>query len=253
MNLIKKGSRGNRVRDIQKFLVGSGYSLGEADGVFGKKTKEAVKKYQSDNGLVGDGIIGNRTLGAMLTQGLALLPDTSDFPPKPDFPPLVGNTQRQKIFGKFDYVPAPTNGNPEGIKILGSWVAENIVTVDLPQLAKATNGKFTRMRFHKKAADQLRGLWSAWEKEGLLKHVLSYEGAFYPRYVRGSRRTLSNHSWGTAMDLNYRWNKLGRIGAQVGEKGSVRELVPLAVEYGFYWGGWFSRSDPMHIEIAKVL
>jgi hypothetical protein len=39
----------------------------------------------------------------------------------------------------------------------------------------------------------------------------------------------------------------------VGQKGSVRELVQIANNNGFYWGGHFSRKDGMHFEIAKVV
>jgi hypothetical protein len=39
----------------------------------------------------------------------------------------------------------------------------------------------------------------------------------------------------------------------MGQKGCVRELVPIANEFGFYWGGHFSRMDGMHFEIAKLL
>lgn len=74
-----------------------------------------------------------------------------------------------------------------------------------------------------------------------------------PRFVRGSRTTLSNHSWGTAFDINYAWNCLGALPALRGEKGSVRELVPIAHRHGFYWGGHFSRRDGMHFEVARVL
>jgi hypothetical protein len=37
----------------------------------------------------------------------------------------------------------------------------------------------------------------------------------------------------------------------VGEKGSVRELVPIANRWGFYWGGHYNgRPDGMHFEVA---
>lgn len=35
-------------------------------------------------------------------------------------------------------------------------------------------------------------------------------------------------------------------------KGSVRELVPIANEHGFYRGGHFSRRDGMHVELAQL-
>jgi hypothetical protein len=56
------------------------------------------------------------------------------------------------------------------------------------------------------------------------------------------------------MDINVAWNGLGRQPAFVGQKGSVRELVPAAEKHGFYWGGFFaSRPDGMHFEAAKIL
>ena len=54
--------------------------------------------------------------------------------------------------------------------------------------------------------------------------------------------------------MNLEWNKLNVVPALVGAQGSVRELVSLANEHGFYWGGHFaSRLDGMHFECAKVL
>jgi hypothetical protein len=36
------------------------------------------------------------------------------------------------------------------------------------------------------------------------------------------------------------------------EKGSVRELVPIASEQGWYWGGHYqSRKDGMHFELVR--
>jgi hypothetical protein len=109
------------------------------------------------------------------------------------------------------------------------------------------------MRFHKLAEGQLVKFFEELEKQNLHTKILSYAGAFYPRYIRGSRTQLSNHSWGTAFDINVPWNGLNHTPALMGQKGCVRELVPIANEFGFYWGGHFSRMDGMHFEIAKLL
>jgi hypothetical protein len=82
--------------------------------------------------------------------------------------------------------------------------------------------------------------------------VLSFAGGFEPRFVRGSRTTLSNHSFGSAFDINAEWNARGHRPALVGEKGSTRELVPIAHDWGFWWGGHFSTSDGMHFEVALL-
>lgn len=52
---LKKGSRGEDVKTLQKLLY-----LKE-DGVFGDLTEEAVKDFQKANGLTVDGIVGNTT------------------------------------------------------------------------------------------------------------------------------------------------------------------------------------------------
>ena len=93
-------------------------------------------------------------------------------------------------------------------------------------------------------------LWKDWEAADLLHLVLTWEGSFVPRFVRGSRTTLSNHAFGSAFDINAPWNGLGIVPPLVGQKGSVRELVLLAHKYGFYWGGHFNRKDGMHFEVA---
>jgi hypothetical protein len=59
--LLKMGSRGNEVIELQKFLNAAGYDCGIVDGIFGKLTKAAVIKFQLANGLVGDGIVGPLT------------------------------------------------------------------------------------------------------------------------------------------------------------------------------------------------
>jgi len=99
----------------------------------------------------------------------------------------------------------------------------------------------------------MQKLWSDWENAGLLAHVLTWAGSFVPRFSRGSTSVLSNHSFGSAFDINVAWNQLGVEPALVGQKGSVRELVPIAHQNGFYWGGHFSRGDGMHFEVAKII
>ena len=57
--LLKLGSRGKDVKELQEFL-----DL-QADGIFGKGTEAAVRQWQSSNGLVADGIVGPATWDAM--------------------------------------------------------------------------------------------------------------------------------------------------------------------------------------------
>jgi peptidoglycan hydrolase-like protein with peptidoglycan-binding domain len=59
--ILKKGSTGNPVRRAQYRLTAAGYDVGGVDGTFGTKTETGVKKFQHDNGLTADGIIGPQT------------------------------------------------------------------------------------------------------------------------------------------------------------------------------------------------
>lgn len=60
MNTIKKGSRGEAVKTLQKIL-----NL-NVDGIFGSLTEEAVKEFQKANKLTVDGIVGVNTWNKLL-------------------------------------------------------------------------------------------------------------------------------------------------------------------------------------------
>lgn len=59
------GSTGTEVSQIQAMLAFLGYLQTAPDGIYGPKTKEAVQRFQSDKGLVIDGIVGPITWGAL--------------------------------------------------------------------------------------------------------------------------------------------------------------------------------------------
>ena len=63
--LSKMGSRGSEVRQIQTLLQGYGVYNGAIDGIYGTKTREAVRIFQRYNGLTVDGIAGPQTLKKM--------------------------------------------------------------------------------------------------------------------------------------------------------------------------------------------
>lgn len=60
MTTLKLGSRGTEVKTLQTLLHCA------ADGIFGQITLEAVKAFQSANGLTADGIVGPKTWAKLL-------------------------------------------------------------------------------------------------------------------------------------------------------------------------------------------
>lgn len=63
MDTLKKGSRGDNVRTLQKAL-----NL-IADGIFGALTDEAVREFQKSNGLQVDGVVGKNTWAKLGIKG----------------------------------------------------------------------------------------------------------------------------------------------------------------------------------------
>ena len=65
-NTLKKGSKGDKVKALQ-------YILGlKADGIFGKDTEKAVKKFQEEYGLAADGIAGKKTFEMIVAKAPTL-------------------------------------------------------------------------------------------------------------------------------------------------------------------------------------
>jgi hypothetical protein len=260
LQILRRGSEGEEVRRWQNFLIGQGLLRDIADGVFGPRTDAATRVFQKSKRLEVDGCVGPHTYGAALSAGFdPLFSDPQggtsglDWPPQPIFPPLNSNEERAVTFGAFRYERIAAE--KDDIRILDSWEGKNIVSLVIPQLRGIKGARADgRIRVHKRIAEQFKALFAAWETEGKMSLVLTWEGSFVPRFQRGSAAKLSNHAWGAAFDINYEWNKLGAVPALRGRKGSVRELAPTAHRFGFYWGGHFhSRPDGTHFEVARVL
>ncbi len=66
--LTQFGSRGVYVLIAQDALNTLGLGTGGLDGIFGRRTKEAVITFQGNNGLSKDGQIGNITWNSLMTQ-----------------------------------------------------------------------------------------------------------------------------------------------------------------------------------------
>ena len=65
MYILKLGSTGPYVKLLQSTLLRLGYNISQIDGIFGLNTQEVVLKYQKDNGLKADGIVGKNTWNSL--------------------------------------------------------------------------------------------------------------------------------------------------------------------------------------------
>lgn len=62
---LKNGMRGEDVKALQQLLAARGYSAGTADGIFGSKTRAAVKAAQKAVRVTVDGVAGRNTITAL--------------------------------------------------------------------------------------------------------------------------------------------------------------------------------------------
>jgi hypothetical protein len=260
MILLKRGSIGQEVERWQAFLRGiNDDSDVVINGVFDVTTEIETIKFQTSKKLIADGIVGPKTfeMAQKFEYPEAYGDDNVANPHWPQNPGIknLSFVDRRKLFGNFSYIAAPTAGNPEAIRITDGWASSNITTVTIPQLAGVSGAsRMGAVQIHTKIANQTVALFHAWDDAGLKDRILTWGGSWVPRFIRGSRTSLSNHAWGTAFDINAQWNGLGAKPAVVDQKGCVRELVEIAVQFGFYWGGWFpNRPDGMHFEAYKIL
>ena len=63
--VLEVGSRGSDVIKVQNRLIQWGYLSGTADGRYGEATRNAVIRFQRNNGLTADGRVGASTAAAM--------------------------------------------------------------------------------------------------------------------------------------------------------------------------------------------
>ena len=63
--ILRQGSKGGEVKEVQRRLKMWGYYNGSLDGVFGSGTRAAVISFQKKNGLTADGVVGKATYKAL--------------------------------------------------------------------------------------------------------------------------------------------------------------------------------------------
>ncbi|ESA36110.1 spore cortex-lytic protein [Leptolyngbya sp. Heron Island J] len=87
------GSTGDAVKSLQAMLALMGYYSGEVDGAYEQMTLEAVRQFQTDAGLMADGVVGpltwQRLLPTPTTLTQAQEPQTSSSSEQPNSTPAL--------------------------------------------------------------------------------------------------------------------------------------------------------------------
>jgi len=85
----------------------------------------------------------------------------------------------------------------------------------------------------------------------LVRRVLGTAGMHCARYVRGSTTNISNHSWGTAIDLTVD----GILDARGDDRiqFGLHLISTIFNTNGWYWGAGFPTEDAQHFEAGSAL
>jgi hypothetical protein len=96
----------------------------------------------------------------------------------------------------------------------------------------------------KRVMDEIR------EEEPEVYQGLGSSGMLCARLVRGSAVSISNHSWGTAIDLNLNGVLDQRGDRKRTTQAGLARIAPIFNRHRWYWGAGFPIEDSMHFELS---
>ncbi|MBN1606015.1 MAG: M15 family metallopeptidase [Polyangiaceae bacterium] len=88
-------------------------------------------------------------------------------------------------------------------------------------------------------------------QQRLVYRVLGHQGMACARYVTGSHTAISNHSWGTAIDLTITGVLDARGNNQI--QFGLHLIADIFNREGWFWGAGFRTEDAMHFEAGRAL
>jgi Putative peptidoglycan binding domain/D-alanyl-D-alanine carboxypeptidase len=161
----------------------------------------------------------------------------------------------------LELIPVPANINPNVrnakqatmLSVLGNprgSYGETCQAVENPRLRALLEtrdvGPFRATGLRPALDDLTTILARVKEEQRQVYDALESAGMHCARLVRGSTSSISNHSWGTAIDVKLSgqldWPGNGKV-----QRG-LALIAPIFNACGWYWGAGFPREDGMHFE-----
>ena len=238
--LLLRKSQGQTVRVLQQKLSELGYNAGPVDGVFGLRTEMAVIKFQTDNKLDIDGVVGNQTWNALSNESVQQKAILLESPPS--------YSRRFDVYGDFR---------------IAAWKNQSLVRCDLSNLRSKLehvywgwltpndrafiHNNWFGFICHELVVPKFQAAFKNVVEQGLSEQIKTFDGCYNPRMIRGGKE-WSTHSWGNSIDLNATWNRFGQKNFEMSE-----ELAKCFEEAGLVWGGrWTNFPDAMHFQYVTI-
>lgn len=245
------------VKAVQTLLIARGYTfIGAANGVCGQATVKAILAYQAGFLRKPDGVIDPG--GTTWRHLSASFSGTATTPPPADTRALTRPVPRPAPGTVNVGLSAVSNAHMLamlGEPLLGGGYTAQCQIPTQPRLRRNlvtdTIGPF-RVTGLVPAVLSLKAVMAdiAAEQPAVYR-ALGTAGMLCCRLVRGSDSAISNHSWGTAIDLTLD-GILDAYGDDKVQHG-LTLIAPIFNRHGWYWGAVFRKEDGMHFEASRDL
>jgi hypothetical protein len=178
-----------------------------------------------------------------------------------------GKATNDKLFKLCGNGLWPALGEPDNFEIQSSdgtrtWYKQNpeYLKKNCTQIYVPTSRGNVQVTIHKNLAAIVKPAFEKIKAQGLQKYIHTCDGGLAVRNVTGGNR-LSNHAWGTAIDMNAAEYPYGYRFAEDGiynSKGKVRDFNAFDIGFKqvaqiFKDSGmtWLNSHDPMHVSIYE--
>ena len=234
---------------VQRLLNQRGFPCGTPDGVCGSRTRDAIVAFQRGFMHKPDGRVdpdGN-SIKRLNQPGKPVTTEAGSLTrlvPKPERNTInsgvtaVNNQLMTQLFGK-----PRENYSADCQPVTNEKLKRNLTTADVGPF-KVT-GMSQAVRSLAEIMPEIQRL------QPDVYTALGTAGMLCCRWVRGSTTSISNHSWGTAIDLKLNGVLDARGNNQV--QYGLTLIAPIFNRFGWYWGAGFATEDAMHFEVGRAL
>ena len=246
------------VQAVQRLLLARGFArVGDADGICGKNTLAAIVDFQSGflrrpDGRIDPGGTSWKHLSGTYS-GVAPQPPVVQ-PPAASLTRTVHRPAASTI-----NIGLQSVSNSLMFQLIGDPRSGNYNTTcqppTLPRVRRNTVldsvGPFRVAGLVPAVLSLKAVLIDIKAEQPQVYRALGTAGMLCCRWVRGSRTSVSNHSWGTAIDLtlNGTLDVYGNDQVQYG----LTLIAPIFNRHGWFWGAAFRTEDGMHFEASQAL
>lgn len=275
MQIQLQGSVGrlgqNNISDVvkvQHLLLQQGLAIGRADGQCGPRTIAGVITFQAGFLRHPDGLVepSGKTMQRLTMIGFRP-GSTSKVAPAVTSPHVIKHVVPSEVMNAITRLVrrdslGPLNpglactDNKFMIKTLGkprdamSSDCQPVTNASLKkQIVTESVGPFKVTGLRPAVASLKAVMTDIATQQPAIYTALGSAGMLCCRYVRGSASSISNHSWGTAIDLTLQ-GVLDKRGDGMVQHG-LSVIAPIFNRHGWYWGAAFKTEDAMHFELSR--